>query len=337
MYKYSEIASPFIVAVWKSFGAKGLGCLAKCDAVTLENFNAVWKAIEKTLGIDFDDKTKVASKINVISYDEDIRVNLSATSFDYHEPEHGTVTNSSKLLIPDYVVSSTGMVFENEKVQYGSISYKPKNYVYDYTALSEFDPYNTRIKYKTEVQEDLFEGNPYKVFDPPLLVYKINSFFMIKEGGRNNLMLLQATKLLLLNPDADRGELLARLFLINRKQCNPPLPGNELVMLFKSRCKKMDEGSLHIKPESKTVAFSKKCLWTTEEKRIVTAQEINKLRNKSTIDCIASIIEIMKSENKKIKQVDVISRIDKCTRTVKSKWVYFKANVKIYNDSLEKK
>lgn len=66
----------FIKAVWKSFGGKGFGLLIEVDGLTLENFKPTWLNIQQKFYNDFkikvDKATKDISRLNVLSFDENI-------------------------------------------------------------------------------------------------------------------------------------------------------------------------------------------------------------------------------------------------------------------------
>ncbi len=68
----------FVKAAWKSFGQNGLGFLIKVDGLTVENFSSTWanyaNRFKEDLNIIIDPATKDITRINVISYDEDIFV-----------------------------------------------------------------------------------------------------------------------------------------------------------------------------------------------------------------------------------------------------------------------
>lgn len=65
----------FVKAVWKSFGGSGFGFLVQVDGLTQENFKWNWTAIAKKfegLGVKIDKATKDMTRINVLSYDENL-------------------------------------------------------------------------------------------------------------------------------------------------------------------------------------------------------------------------------------------------------------------------
>lgn len=65
----------FVKAVWKSFGGSGFGFLVQVDGLTQENFKWNWTAISKKfegLGVKIDKATKDMTRINVLSYDENL-------------------------------------------------------------------------------------------------------------------------------------------------------------------------------------------------------------------------------------------------------------------------
>lgn len=65
----------FVKAVWKSFGGTGFGFLVEVDGLTQENFKWNWTAIAKKfegLGVKIDKATKDMTRINVLSYDENL-------------------------------------------------------------------------------------------------------------------------------------------------------------------------------------------------------------------------------------------------------------------------
>jgi hypothetical protein len=74
---------PYIKAVWKSFGGKGLGILAQCDGIGLQTWDATWhilfdKITEEGIrafgkgAFELDPVTKDYTRINIGSYDPEI-------------------------------------------------------------------------------------------------------------------------------------------------------------------------------------------------------------------------------------------------------------------------
>jgi len=79
----TDNALDFVKAVWDSFGGNGIGFLVKVDNLTVDNFKWTWTSVVKKfdgINIKIDKATKDITRINVLSYDENIFIRENCNS-----------------------------------------------------------------------------------------------------------------------------------------------------------------------------------------------------------------------------------------------------------------
>ena len=107
----------FIKAVWKSFGGYGFGFLVQFEGLTVDNFKNNWLIISKKfadLGVKVDRVTKDITRINVLSFDENIFIRedvkpLVASNLipeDYTQIKIEPLSDDLKLDVLEQTISS---------------------------------------------------------------------------------------------------------------------------------------------------------------------------------------------------------------------------------------
>lgn len=107
----------FIKAVWKSFGGHGFGFLVHFDGLTVENFKHNWLETSKKfqgLGIKIDKATKDITRINVLSFDENLFIRDVTTPIiasnvkpeDFTEIKIEPLSDDLKLDVLEQAISS---------------------------------------------------------------------------------------------------------------------------------------------------------------------------------------------------------------------------------------
>jgi len=336
-YKELLMTFPFVVAVWKSFGGKGLGCLAKCDAVTLENFNSVWEAIEKILGSDFDHKVKVASKINVISYDDDIRVNLSASSFDYTPECNKNVSTTNRINKPVYCSSNSNGNTKKELYNTVNTVIINKNYLIGLNEVFLFAYKKSKMVFETQYDQSNYNESGFIIFDEPTPHLKVNSRYFIKEGKRNDSMTAWLSALLILNPKKDRALLFDYFKRQNIKKCLPPLPEKQLKATFNSLYKNLKNGKLYANSQSRYIIFPEGCPLSVSERFSESGRVGSKVKEMRTINIIKKAVEKLKTIGKIIKKNHVVKMAKKCENTIYKHWHLIENDITRHNANINAK
>jgi hypothetical protein len=323
-FKQALMIFPYVIAVWVSFGAKGIGCLINIDGIPEEKFLSAWEQINKEIGIGFDEKVKSIANMNVLSYDPDIRINYSSTPFPFIN-ENVSTTGEKK-----YLLNVTNEI--TEKGHYDNIY--TSSCVYEHNTLFEKTIYNSTVSYKTVMPEYVFDGAPYKIFPETVPFYQVNTFLNFTEGGRNQAMHAIASNLFKINPFENKQSILLEMYKINKLQCKPPLLSSEISKIVNGCYKTKIDGKLAPRPGRRTIVLNEalNTNLTTKRKNIGTAT--GELRRERTKDSIQKGINTLKIVGKKITQKDVALAANKCIKTIKNHWHFFKVDITEFNKNI---
>ncbi|MCW2462603.1 BT4734/BF3469 family protein [Elizabethkingia anophelis] len=196
-----------ITAFWKSVGGKGFGLLVKVSNLKKEYFKESYKYITDILEIPYDRSCNDISRINIISFDENVYHNEEAAEIDlsgFNEHMDGVAENlphseSNKKNILGYSLNGGNIKFSNREEILSNLSF-------EYTPEGYYDFGKEKVKY-------------CKCFTPHKPVY---------EGIRNSYMSAFAYCFLSINKGINFHLFKHYLSIYNNKYCNPPINSEEL-------------------------------------------------------------------------------------------------------------
>jgi len=330
-YKEFLMTYPYVIAVWKSVGGRGFGCLMQVDNITKDNFKNAWNEINKEVGIDFDLGASKLTQLNVISYDPDIRVNETVVpySFTSNTSVSGNTSNysytSNNTSYKSTVNSTvTNNVDYTENTPYNSKVHDTLNhtteYIYRYNTPSE-NEVGQPIIFKTKFEDSVFDGNQYVVFEDGTDFLSVYTRNLIPESKRHTTLSAICSVLITLNPN--HNDSLFNIFNgINTRRCVPPLPYREVLDIFNYYYRLNEEGKLNVIPRTRFIIFKDNSGLSLNEKLKISGREGGKLRRSRTqrkiMDSITSLEK--ESPNTKITQKIVAEHAGYSLRTIKKYW-----------------
>lgn len=197
----------YVTAIWKSIGGNGLGILIKVNNLEKEYFKQCYEYIGKDiLQIPYDTACNDLSRLNFISFDEEIYFNEQAETIDLldfidsirsHKEKHPHYSNNNKLKL--------GYEENGGKIRFNNLS--------EVVSKLDFE----------------FVNGEYHYFDP-----KINyceCFYpkkTIREGARNKYLSSFAYCLISLNPNAIYTSFKHHIDKYNNEHCNPLMEESEI-------------------------------------------------------------------------------------------------------------
>ncbi|MES2829509.1 MAG: BT4734/BF3469 family protein [Bacteroidota bacterium] len=338
-YKELLMTFPYVLAVWKSFGGKGVGCVVKCDQVTQDNFSNVWDAIDEAVGIGFDPGVRKVTQVNALSFDPDIRVNDFATSFFYEVKEKPNVSRTSYNGSLNYSSSSS---FDENGFNYtvntsNNNNLKPLNYLSRLSTIFPFIYNKPKVVFETQHDTSLSDSYGCIEYETPIHHTEVNEHYIITEGKRNHCLKTILSALLVLNPSVDKALLYFHFSRINQSQCKPPYPEKELKSMFNSFYRKQRQGKLYATSRLRYIYFEKHCTLTRGERLSRAGKIGRRVRKNNTTRSIEHTIEHLVQEQKKITKKLVASVANRTPKIVARHWDVFEDTVKAHNEALIKK
>lgn len=168
----------FVKAVWKSFGGTGFGFLVEVDGLTMDNFKWTWMSIAKKfneLGVKVDKATKDMTRINVLSYDENIFIRekcspLAATDSlpeNQIEIKVEPLKDEAKIEILEQVVSGLYYNDDNFNKDEGRLSYRFYQILFsklNHIGITLEDTM-TFLSQNHSVYPDILNNKKYSIYD----------------------------------------------------------------------------------------------------------------------------------------------------------------------------
>lgn len=168
-FKSILMTFPYVVAAWQSFDGRGIGCLVRCDEVSMDNFDAVWNAIDSEMGFEFDEKYRSMEHVEALSYDADVFYNPDDSPFLLGK----TFSLKAEEIYSDAVVHFTDENVELPEVQHDILYLKEC----DHIAPLDYDYDGERVRYQTEFTDHVFGDKEYRIFEDGIPFCKINTYF----------------------------------------------------------------------------------------------------------------------------------------------------------------
>jgi hypothetical protein len=279
-------STPYIYAFWKSISANGYGILAKVDDLTIKRYVPSINYIESIISISFP-FDKMAKKITqpcFISYDPDLYINNNCTS----------------LYIPDLLLP---VLKEQKKKSLTKLPHKEKKERKDNIPVCEGLNKQKGVKevlLKTYFDNEFYENESYKEIENGFaqIEVKLNPKRKILKGHRSKTLLSISNKLLLINSEITKEQLIKKVNDINHICCPEPLDDLEIIGIVTRSFFYLNNDTLYTKPETKYVSFNPD-IPTTREFRMGIGGKIGRAHVKrETINKIIVGIKSLKNEGK---------------------------------------
>ena len=328
-YKELLMTYNYVVAVWKSIGGKGIGCLMYCEQTNQANYKGIWNQIDDTIGIEFDKYTNSTNKLNFISYDAEICINEDVQSFEYKAANNSNVSTSENITVPVYYFQPNKPRGENLAANYDN-----NNYLNKLNSNQAEHSYKSTVSFNTKFDQDIFEGQQYKYFEDSIDYLTINSFCKIKEGFRNRRMVAITSTFLELNPDVDKPLLLYYIHYINSCKCLPPLPAKEVNSIFNYCYQKKTENLLYAKPKKRCLIFAEDCTLSKKEKLKVSGEAGRKKKVQYSSEAIQRAIYKVLESKKLVTIKDLESEAKRGRKTIKKYYPNIQSLIDEHNNSL---
>lgn len=313
-YKEKLKSNPYIYAMWISTSSLGLSILVKVTGLSKKNYSTCWNSLNEIFENRLDRNARGYNKVTCISYDNEVYINSSCTSF-----------------------------FQEEKQEKGGCS----TYLYKKRSDKELlHPPSEGVRYRTELPDECFENviTP-AVFPEGIKVLNVDLRYFykykIEVGRRQNVVGAVSMQLMELSPNATRKELFNAVCSFNQFCCVEPLTQDEVIRIFNNNYKKYKAGVL----DTTRYERSKKVLWPTlcplgkSDKQSIGQKALLKARGQGkeySEEVIYNAIENLQDGNaitrKRIMEYTGLNEYQ-----VKRYWKPFKSLVDEYNEGLNVK
>jgi len=349
---------PFIRAIWKSFGAKGLGFVVKCNNVTAENYKDIYHAIGKYIGYNLCEKACKITQGNVLSFDPDIYINEDPTVFDTSEivinknklnnkkgnysektisyKERCQVGQGNSKSIPAPINNKIHVDIDTLRISDSFLSNNNDemniNYRVPYTYHSIYinkekrtwlvndTLYNNTI-FKTKIPERLFENEDYKVF---YYGYEYVEAYVPKGGitqGQRTFSLINLTaKIIYLNPRYGYDDILAVIKRINNNLVEPNLPEEKVIGIVSDCWNRYNNGNLVVNYKKRKIAFNPKSKLCKEEKLSICGEYSAWFRREKRDNKLLDAISSLAKGDAIITQKLMAEEAGMSIRTIKRIW-----------------
>lgn len=291
-----------VFACYKSFGGKGFGILVRVDGVTLNNYKDTYISIIEQLDLmNYYDKGAVkATQYNVLSYDNDIFINVDSFIFS-------SVINDPKPYVREKKQKTT--------------------YTQGVGSFSETLKFN-------DIDNIPIQGD-YEVFCEGIDIVKC--FIPMKKVtiNKNNTLLAYCNNLVYLNPQLSFDDTIVMIQNVNDYMCFNPVSVPHIERIVKSVFKYKEDGTLQpiVFNKKRKVIFNKEFKAEPLEKFIIAGNEMNKLKSASSKQKLYKTLEDWNFESLgKITQSKVIKASTLCRNTVQKYWGEFNEYVIALNN-----
>jgi len=349
---------PFIRAIWKSFGAKGLGFVVKCNNVTAENYKDIYHAIGKYIGYNLCEKACKITQGNVLSFDPDIYINEDPTVFDTSEivinknklnnkkgnysektisyKERCQVGQGNSKSIPAPINNKIQVDIDTLRISDSFFSNNNDemniNYRVPYTYQSIYiikekrtwwvnDTKYNNTKFKTKIPETQFKNEDYKVFyDGFEYVEAYVPKGAITQGQRTFSLINLTAKIIYLNPSYSCDDVLNVVKRINNDFVNPKLAEEKVIKIVSDCWSRYINGNLVVNYKMRKIAFNPKSTLCKEEKLSICGKVSAEMRRNKTLGNLQNAMLQLFAEREIItqKKVAIVSGVS--IRTVKRYW-----------------
>jgi hypothetical protein len=315
----------YVISTWKSFDGKGVECLVRYDGITPSTFKDAWHEINEATGLEFTFNALENAEASLISYDKDIYYNPEASNFLQEKPHLLKVQSSAS----ESALSAVQLSLL--KVQLDILQEEE----YDRIAPQDYDYSGKKFRYQTELNDDVFGDEEFKVFPKGIPFYKINSYYLVEGKKRQSTMYAQAAILIKLNPLYNEKTIVNRLDEINFYQCKPRLSKSEIEFIVMVQYERQKAGTLKINPGIRKIVYKTNSNFLLKDKRQLNAVVSGKIKATNTYNSLKANLSTLMESGRTIIQKDLIEISKSCERTAKTYWVkYFKNDVAEYNKSI---
>jgi len=332
-FNINTINKKKVFSYYKSFGGKGYAIIVKVKNIDINNFKETYIGICKDLNIiDFIDINAIKkTQYNILSYDEDIYINLDSEEF-----------NSNNYTLSDTNLAPTKLIKEKKDPLQSLLHKKEEDKRVYRTVMGLKLGRNKKkgfqnIRYNNidELSKKETEGISYKIdWEGYDYVECYVPKKKILKGNRNNSLLSYINNLVWLNPELSINLTIKIISNVNTVMFVEPLSKNEIFNAVKSVFEYKNNGLL--KPiyskRKRKFLFNSDSGYSMKDKLEIVASEVNKKRVDNSKQKIYSFIENwdFKKEGK-ISQVSLQKVSSMNIKTIKKYYPQFKQYISELN------
>lgn len=323
-----------ITLCWLSVSNLGLSILIKVENLTKSNYNEYWDVLNQLFDCKLDKNSRGFSKVNCISFDPSVYINLDSISFE--EFKGGAVVGYFPLnLITNYCTPPDELETNN------SHNNQPLH------------PPLISIRYQTGLDDSAFQNINTPVIIPEgMKILRINARYFLKNrikvGNRNKVLSALSMQLIVLNPlpagyseKVLRGQLLNALLHINKNYVVEPLTKDEVIKIFNPNYKKYkQQGYLDVNKylnETRFVFWHSECQIPAYDRVSIGLKLLNTSRRRGkeyNQQLIHDAIEMLQDGNNPITRRTIMEVTGLKEDSVKRYWKPFKAIIDEYNTTI---
>jgi hypothetical protein len=290
-FEVNNLDKSKVFSFYHSFGGQGYAILVKVLGLTPNNFKETYQYIVEDLGLkDYVDRRAIKpSQFNVLSYDEDLFLNMNSSVFpSIPAPQ------SSQLIKEEIYTKDSGA-----------------NYSIRYDNLNEIEINGNYVVN--------WEGYDYiRCFIP---------FTKVRKGNRNASLLSYCNNLIYLNPTIRIERATKIMNAVNERMCHEPMSEYEINQIIHSIYRYKEEGSL--KPilyhKKRKIVFSPYSELSREDKLDICIKEIAQHRRDLSEQKLRDIFENWDFEKYgKITQRKVFNNFPISKKTTAKYWYLVK-------------
>lgn len=287
----------YFAAHWRSVSNTGYGCIVKVSGVNQSNFKEAFKYIADLLSIPFDPKVNSISRVNILSFDPDIRYNRYAQTID-----------CSFLSIDDAIdVQEENNHSITKYSFFNSYQWNDKNNLIRYDNLEEK---------KSKIQIIYDENGVCDLKEEKLYYATVKIPRNINNGKRNHILSGIAIKILALNPNIQSGRLIEFMRIVNKSCCRPTMNDSEIKSICKTILDKREKW-LPMDNAKKRFFFDPTLILDANQKRSLVRIYINKHRGVQKKQLVRDSFAGLLSEGRKFKIKDIQEETKVSTTTIR--------------------